>query len=274
MQLHRTPILPIIILCLTACTPPIHTTDKSSTDVPFDLTQFNARYQTALYLFRYDMAAWVSTDSVMKEPESVKATLGQEWFCVEIQNEWHALYGRYDTTSHSYIQILHYIISKDGQAIKTSQILDSSISNTAARSLRTCLKESDSLFSYYHSFYVNLNTYYKQDSLGINHVWLLPGTGDEKAVYGMEYSFDVSSSGDSIIHKESIGQKLRYYIPDLKKEAILGNDYSDLPTLGNIFFVLHHYNDFRKVVIYNQKWSSYVITNPQTREISWIHIAK
>jgi hypothetical protein len=253
MQLKLKSILPTVTLFLFLCTPALHNKNSNSLDLklPFDMRQFNERYQTAMYLFQYDMAAWWSTDSVMKEPDSVKNKLGKEWFCIKIQNDWHAIYGRYDTISHSYIQILHYKISKNGNAIKTNQFLDPNISNTAARSIHTCLKESDSLISFSHSFNVNFNTYYEKDSLGNNHVWLLPGTTDDKAVYGIEISFDLSLSGDSIIHKEILGQKLKYYISSKKEEAILGNDYSDIPTIGNIFYALHHHDDFKNVVILN-----------------------
>jgi hypothetical protein len=245
-----------------------------SNDPPFDMKEFNKRYQTALYLVQYDKAAWVSSDSVMNESESVKSALGKEWFCVKIQNDWHALYGRYDTLSHSYIQNLHYIITNKGNAVKTKQILDSAISNPAARCIRTCLKASDSLLVYYRSFYVNLNIYYKKDSAGNNHVWLLPGTGDEKAVYGIEYCFDVSPSGDSIIHKEGIGQKLRYYVPNKSKDAFLGNDYSDFPSFGNIFYALRHHDDFKRIVILTKKWASSIIVNPKTEEVSWLHVLR
>jgi hypothetical protein len=265
-----------LILVFSLCTPALLNKNCDSMDLnpPFAMNQFNDRYQTALYLFQYDMAAWWSTDSVMNEPESVKNKLGKEWFCVKIEKDWHAVYGRYDTLTNSYIQILHYLITKNGNAVKTDRILDATISNTAARSIRTCLQESDSLISFYHSFYVNLNTYYKKDSEGNNHVWLLPGTTDEKAVYGIEYYFAVSPSGDSIIRKEIIGQKLRYYIPNKNKEALLGNDDSDIPTCGNIFFVLHHHDDFKRVVIMNKKWSSSLIVDPKTADFSWIHVLR
>jgi hypothetical protein len=273
MRIKLKIILCAAILNLSLCSPALlnKNSDSMGIKLPFDMKQFNERYQTALYLLRYDMTALCSTDSVMNEPESVKIKLGKEWFCVKLQNDWHASYGRYDTITHSYDQILHYVITKNGNAVKTDRILDSTISNPAARSIRTCLKESDSLISFYRSFYVNFNIFYKKDSMENNRVWLLPGTTGEKAVYGMDISFDVSPSGDSIIHKEIVGQKLRYYIPGKNKEAILGNDYSDIPALGNIYYALHHHDDFKKVVIHNKKWASSLIANPKTQELSWLH---
>lgn len=264
------------MLSLILCTPTLHNKNGDSRDIkpPFDMIQFNERYQIAMYLFQYDMAAWWSTDSVMKEPDSVKNKLGKEWFCIKIQNDWHAVYGRYDTITHSYVQILHYRITKNGNALKTNQILDPILSNTAARSIHTCLKESDSLISYYRSFNVNFNTYYEKDSLGNNHIWLLPGRNDERAPYGIDVSYELSPSGDSILYKEINGQKLKYYVPSKKEEAILGNDYSDIPTLGNIFYVLHYHDDFKRVVILNKKWASSLIVNPKTADFSWIHVLR
>jgi len=275
MHLKYKSMVSTVILSLFLCTPGFHNKNTDSPDLkaPFDMKQFNKRYQTALYLLQYDMAAWGSSDSVMKEPESVKNLLGKEWFCVKIEEDWHAVYGRYDTISHSFIQILHYTIAKNGAAVKTDQVLDSTISNPAARSVRTCLIESDSLISFWHSYYVNFNAYYQKDGLG-NHAWLLPGSTDEKAVYGIDLSFDLTPSGDSIIHKEILGQKLRYYIPSKTKEAIVGNDFSDVPTIGNIFYAMHHHGNFKNVVIHNKKWESSLIVNPQTSEFSWMHVLR
>ncbi len=269
-------ILSAVILFLASCSPALH--DKNSAPAgsppPFDRKRFNERYRTALYLLHYERAARIAADSVANEPESVKITLGKDRFCVKIHKDWHAVFGNYDTLAHAFIQTLHYVITNEGKALKTGEILDSAVSTTAARSLRTCLRQSDSIVSFYRSWYVNIDASYEKDGSGNNHVWLLPGTADGKAVYGIEYSFDVSSCGDSVIRQEFTGRKLRYYMPDKNKEAVLGNDYSDIPALGNILFALRHHDDFKKIVLYNKKWESSLIKDPQTREFSWIHTAK
>ncbi|MDP2364963.1 MAG: hypothetical protein Q8M94_14490, partial [Ignavibacteria bacterium] len=47
-----------------------------------------------LYFLQYDRMAWISSDSVLKEPETVLKGLGREWFCYQDQNNiWHAIYG-------------------------------------------------------------------------------------------------------------------------------------------------------------------------------------
>jgi hypothetical protein len=51
---------------------------------------------TARWLHSYDWCAWVSSDALLAMPSDELEELGSEWFCLDLDDRWHAVYGRYD----------------------------------------------------------------------------------------------------------------------------------------------------------------------------------
>lgn len=62
---------------------------KGKTPYP-DIADFNQKVELARWLYAYDMVAWQTSDSVMKQDKSELARLGSEWFCFQQNDTWHA----------------------------------------------------------------------------------------------------------------------------------------------------------------------------------------
>ena len=84
---------------------------------PYDA--FVANEAVARWIAAYDRIAWITTDSLQQVPDSARAGIGREWFCIRDGSRWHALYGSYDSTAQRYHVGAHYVV--EDSTVRTSR---------------------------------------------------------------------------------------------------------------------------------------------------------
>ena len=99
----------------------------------FDIKSFNDKFETAQWLFQYDIIAWWTSDSVLVTPKEEQKKLGGQWFCFQEKDIWHAAYGRYE--NNSFNLVYHYIVDSNSKVTRIITPIDTSLTHTFSRAL-------------------------------------------------------------------------------------------------------------------------------------------
>jgi hypothetical protein len=261
--------LVILIFCtLTVLT---YGQQKPESKLNFDITDFNKKFEVAQWLYKYDLVAWWTSDSVMVQNKKDIARLGKEWFCFPDQNDtWHAVYGKYN--NGKFDLVFHYTVDNKLKVKRTNNPVDTLILNSFSRALITA---NNQLTSLKDTSSIRFNQFIKQNEDKTFTVWILPGfQPDGTAVYGGEFIFTINRTGntllkvDSYFHGNFSGFKV-----DKSREVWMNYRDKEKPTLGAIFFVWYYKNYFKNIFIDNSISKSTIVKN-EDNTYSWVHTEK
>jgi hypothetical protein len=213
--------------------------------VPFPKAAFDSNVAVADWLLRYDRAAWLTSDLVMKEPKAVIEQLGEEWFAWPEGERWHAAYGRYDDVADRFTPILHYAQADSGFAPIAAPVDTSALTAYA----RVLARSRAMLAPALHSDRVRYNPYVRRLPDLRLEVWYLPAGFGGMFFEGAEARFLFDSTGRTVVDSATSVYRLRAWRPDTTAVIRLRYDAAEVPTVGSIFFLYQFGRWFKNVMI-------------------------
>lgn len=240
--------------------------NKEST---FDIEDFSKKMEVAEWLYKYDMVAWWTTDSVMTQDKKEIERLGREWFCFEQDNSWHAVYGKYE--DNQFDLIFHFKVDDKGLITRTNEVVDTTLLHRYSRVLQTANKQ---LISLQDTVNVIFNQYIKENDDKTFSVWIFPAFQlNNVAVYGGEFIYTIDQTGNQILKDNGYFQgQFRGFTVDTPREIWLGYGEIEKPTLGAIFFAWYYKSYFTKIGIDNSRSTSILFKSDNNW--NWVHIEK
>ncbi|OOG19765.1 hypothetical protein BWD42_07650 [Sphingobacterium sp. CZ-UAM] len=219
----------------------------------FDSVDFNKKMEIAEWLYKYDMIAWQTSDSVLRQDKRDLERLGGEWFCLEKEDIWHAVYGKYQ--DNVFDQVFHFKVDRTGKVSKTTEIVDTTLTHRYSRALQQALAQ---MKGHNNGLNLKFNQYIRENADQTISVWILPAfQPNHTAIFGGEFSYTFDPSGTKILKDDSYFKgQFKGFKVDRPRE--IGLDYPELekPTLGAIFFAWYYKSYFTKIVIENAENSS------------------
>jgi len=259
----------IIIFCtLTVLTYGQKNKNKSPN---FDIADFNKKFEVAEWLYKYDLVAWWTSDSVMTQDKKEIERLGKEWFCYQDQNNtWHAVYGKYD--KGTFDLVFHFTVDNNSKVHRTYDKVDTLILNSYSRALITANKQISALKD---TVNIRFNQFVKQNDDKTFSVWIFPAfQPNSTAVYGGEFIYTIDQSGNTVLKDDSYFQgSFRGFKVDKPREIWLNYRDTDKPTLGAVFFVWYYKQYFTSIYIDCLKSSSTAFKDSDNK-YTWIHAEK
>lgn len=245
--------------------------DTPETVGGFPYRVFSDSEAIARWILRYDRVAWVTSDSVLAAPESIRSRLGQEWFCYVEGGLWHAVYGRYSPDSDRYQVVLHYQSSGNLQFRSTALSFDTVSLLPLARALfRARSTLPDSLIRTGVAF----NQYVRRLSDSTIDIWYLPGQQrNGLIVWGAEIRQVYTSDGRMLLKSAIGGNGLRGIYPDTAKELAIDEREHDVPSVGSIFFLLSYRRAFRHIDVWTSRFLS-TLAQGDSGQLVWIHAVR
>jgi len=235
----------------------------------FDLKDFNKKFKTAEWLYKYDLVAWWSTDSLMTKDKEKFKQLGREWFCFQDStNTWHSVYGKYE--NGKYNQVFHFVVKSRNEVSESKEQIDTSFLNVRGKVLKIAFKQMKYVSD---STSIRFNHYIRKNKSGNFDIYIFPAfQPNGTAIYGGEFIYEISPSGEIVRNNSYYQGKFRGYKTDKPVEIKL--DYRELkkPTLGGIFFAWYYKSYFSKIFI-NTKESLSTPFKDGNKYI-WIHVEK
>ena len=223
---------------------------------------FRSRRETVAWLLAYDRAAWLTSDAVMAEPDSLKQGLGREWFCLRISDIWHAYYGRFDAAEDTYRAALHYELAPTGQVTRSAEAVDTPLLTALARALQ---QGHARLPAHFTDAGFTFNHYVRMLGDSAIEVWYLPGWHPraEVMVYGGEASFRFDASGSEERARHVLLDPWRGYPLGDTTEIVLSYAEHALPTVGSLFFLYANWKYYEKVSIVTRSYLSTLAEGPE-----------
>jgi hypothetical protein len=237
---------------------------KGKTPYP-DIADFNRKFELAKWLYAYDMVAWQTSDSVMKQDKSELARLGSEWFCFQQNDTWHAVYGKYQ--EQHFDLVFHFVMEND-RAQRTLAAVDTSLLNSYSRALQTANKQIETLKD---TTGLRFNQFIRANPDSTLSVWIFPAfQPNSVAVYGGEFGYTLDATGTQIL-KEDVyfAGTFRGFKVDQPREIWINYRDTTTPTLGAVFFAWYYKAYFTKIVIDN---TNSISTPFKTNDGSWMWI--
>ena len=258
-------IFTILLISLTAIT-----YGQASKEQSFDVVDFNKKREIAEWLYQYDMIAWQTSDSVLAQNKKDLERLGGEWFCLEKNGIWHAIYGKYQ--NNIFDLVFHFKIDSTGKVRKTTETIDTALTHRYSRALQSAGAQMKK--KYNEGFNLKFNQYIRENADQTISVWILPAfQPNHTAVYGGEFSYTFDASGTKILKDDSyfMGQFKGFKV-DKPREIGLEYPEADKPTLGAIFFAWYYKSYFTKIIIEDSQNISLLLKSENGWD--WIHGSK
>lgn len=242
---------------------------QKPTSLKFDITDFNKKMEVAEWLCQYDMVAWQTSDSVMKQDKKDLERLGSEWFCFNQNNTWHAVYGKYE--NNQFDLVFHFKVDIEGKVNKTTETVDTTLLHRHSRALQTA---SHQLKTLRDTVKLRFNQYIKENNDETFSVWFLPAfQPNNYAVYGGEFIYTIDKTGTRVIKDDSYFQgQFRGFKVDNPREIWINYQEIGKPTLGAVFFAWYYKSYFTKIVIDNSESTSTPFKSE--KDWTWIHVEK
>ncbi len=231
---------------------------------------FQRRANDAVWLLGYDRIAWASSDSVMNEPDSIKARLGTEWFCYQDDNTqvWHIFFGKLDTATLHYQAVIHYTINPEGHFERSKITPDPQLCDGFGRAI---FYANYLLAQHTPAVELHMNQYarLRDDTI---EVWFLPAIlPDYTLPFGGEFMYSFDKSGQKMIKSDIKYDKFYGVKPDTTRKIRLDYRQYAEPTVGSIFFVLQNYMQFKQILIETQ-WGVSGLIHSNDSEPAWVHL--
>jgi len=236
----------------------------------FDIKSFNEKFETAQWLYQYDIIAWWTSDSVYAAPKDEQNKLGGEWFCFQDTNIWHAAYGQYK--NNTFDLVFHYTVDAASKVTRVYTPIDTTLANSYSRALINANKQLQPLKD---TIKVSFNQFIKRNDDKTLSVWLLPAFSTSGvAIYGGEFYYKFDQTGNSLLDRSEYFQgNFRGFKADKPREIWLNYRDVDKPTLGSVFFVWYYKKYFTKIFIDTKESNSTVLFEPD-KGYYWIHVEK
>jgi len=221
---------------------------QKKNDIGFDMADFSAKSDLAVWLYMYDKVAWWTSDSLMTYSKDEHSRLGKDWFCFEQDSTWHAAYGKY--SNGEYDLVFHFIINDSGFVERIYESVDTSLTYRYSRALQTAYRSCRDTIA---QFNIRYNHYIKENEDKTINVWIFPAfQPDGNAIYGGEFIYVLDFSGEKIIKGDSYFNGFRAYnIDDESDEIWLNYVDQEKPTMGSVFFAWYYKDYFPKIYIDN-----------------------
>jgi hypothetical protein len=236
----------------------------------FDIRSFNEKFETAEWLYKYDLIAWRTSDSVSAAPKEELEKLGREWFCFNENDTWHAAYGRYE--NNKFEQVFHYTVDTFLKITRVYTPIDTALTNSYSRALINANLQVKQLKD---TININFNQFIKRNDDKTLSVWLLPAfTRDGIAVYGGEFYYKFDKTGSMMLDKSEYFQgTFKGFKANNPREIWLNYRDTDQPTLGAIFFVWYYKKYFTRIFIETKKSNSTLFFE-KDKGYYWVHVDK
>ncbi|MDF2187718.1 hypothetical protein [Paraflavitalea sp. CAU 1676] len=236
----------------------------------FDIQSFNQKFETAQWLYQYDIIAWWTSDSILAAPKEEQSKLGGEWFCFQEKDIWHAAYGKY--VNDQFEQVFHYTVDTASKVRRVYNPIDTFLANSYSRALRNANRQIKPLKD---TVNVRFNQFIKRNDDQTLSIWLLPAFSQSGvAVYGGEFYYKFDPSGQVMLDKTEYFQgQFKGFKADNPREIWLNYRDVEKPTLGAIFFVWYYKKYFTRITIDNKPSNSTVLFEPD-KGYYWIHVVK
>jgi hypothetical protein len=237
----------------------------------FDIADFNKKMETAEWLFYYDMVAWRTSDTVMTEDQKEIERLGNEWFCFQKDDIWHAVYGNY--ANGTYDLVFHYLVDDKGEVARTDERVDTSMTHRYSRALQTANKQLEKLKD---TINLRFNQYIRENDDKTLTVWIFPAfQPNSVAVYGGEFIYTIDVGGTKILKDDSYYQgQFRGFDVGEPREIWLNYEELDKPSLGGIFFVWYYKSYFTRIVLDTKLSKSTLFKHEDDKSYYWVHAEK
>ncbi|MCB1036866.1 MAG: hypothetical protein KDD47_23775 [Acidobacteria bacterium] len=213
----------------------------------FPIREFWANDEIARWLHSYDWVAWHSSDLVLQESPEEVSRLGKEWFCFERENRWHAVYGRYEPDSETYQVVFHYVYDAETGFQPADDPAHEELFVAYGRALRNSL---DGIPAAVAELGIRFNTYIRPLDDGRLSVWVLPGgQPDGTLIYGGELHFVFDSTGRELLAESRNFSDFYAASPDAELALEINRQGNEVPSVGDVFFVLNFRDQFESVTI-------------------------
>lgn len=230
--------------------------------------QFEQHDSIARALLRYDACGWRASDVVLRLDSTTLKRMGPEWLCYSDGGRWHAVFGRFDSTTDRYQIVMHYVL-RDTVPTPTLESLDTTAVTARARALHRTAALLPKAFT---SSGLRFNPYVVPGGTSVQ-VWILPAwQPNGAAVFGAEAEYIFDASGTNLQRSRVIPGPLRWFRPDPTVEFRIDSNSRDAPTVGDIFFYYLVRPYFKSIRIQTAKYSS-----AQVRTASgyiWLHTVR
>ena len=238
----------------------------------FPVGPFLANEEIAIWLMKYDWVAWHSSDVVLTEDEDDVSRLGPEWFCLELDDRWHAIFGKYDSAKRDYQVVFHYEYSDDGEFIHSEVDVPQSTLNAYGRAIhRTGAQLPEDVTG----LPIRFNVYVRPLGDDELEVWYLPAVqSDGTLVYGGELRYVVVSA-DGEIHTQELNYT-NFFSAGVsggaggEKSLDIVREENEYPSVGDIFFLLMNRNHFEDITIWNRSFLTRLTGGDGELEV-WLH---
>jgi hypothetical protein len=229
----------------------------------FEQDRFWARQDTAEWLFKYDQCAWITSDSVSAVAEEYMDRLGAEWFCYERGQQWHAVYGRYKPDSDAYVVALHFVQDSSSGFSRLDELADTAEFLSRARALYN----SRSLLPVEVTERLgHFNWYVRNRNDGHLDVWYVPaGLPQGMILFGPEFHYVFGGDGRDLLDSSIVAAELQGAYPDTTLVLDIDNESREVPTVGQILFILRFGTFFKLVRIWNRRFVTAVVEGHWTQ---------
>ena len=224
------------------------------------LTVMAERGAIAEWLLQYDAVAWISSDSVVAAPDSLKARLGPEWFADTARGSWHVFYGSYDVTVDRYSIAFHYSGPSARTLRSSTEDVDTLRVLASARALYSTQARLPADFA---PAGLRFNQYLRRPTSDTLEVWLLPAfQTNGLLVIGSEATYRWDRLGSRLVDSTLRIARYRAFRPDTTVEATVAAEDAEYPTVGHLFFLRAYSSYFRKLAIRTQRLYTTVFNGP------------
>ena len=228
---------------------------------------FAANEEIARWLVGYDWAAWRSSDLVMALPQEELGKLGTEWFCMESGEAWDCFYGRYDAEADRYDVSYHYRSDKGGEFAPSDAPYPAGIATIFGRALA---RSAQALPQEIAGSPFTFNKYVRRGADEKVEVWWIPaGQNDGTLVYGADLRHTLDADGGRILDTQLTTSGLMAGKADPRRELNIDNTRRDVPTVGQIFFLLQFRDQFKDVFIVNRAYVTKFFDDGTNQ--AWLH---
>ena len=266
---HMRKILTVLFCTLTVLT---YAQKGLNPGIIYNLADFNKKAAVADWLYKYDIVAWLTSDSAMAQDKKEVARLGKEWFCFQDKNDvWHAVYGKFE--KGNFDQVFHFTLDRSLKIKRIYDKVDTLMLNTYSRALVTANKQFALYKDSIHN--ISFNPYVKQNEDKTLTVWFLPAYQKNNIIiYGGEFIYTIDKTGTKILKDESYYKgKLLGFKVDKPRTIMINYSEMETPTLGAIFFVWSFKKYFTNIYIECAHSKSTVIKD-ENNVYTWVHAEK
>ena len=236
-------------LLLVYCTPPKKEFDYGPYKFGISVFEWEETWYSADFCSKYLLAVARTSTLLFAEDSSgarILENISPESFCIQKGYNFEVFYGFYEKSKDDYRIIRHYLFTpEENITLLDTGILDKSLL-AYPRSVNRCL---DDINAYMFRYNVRFAHTVQLTSKGME-VRIVPSIQDgEFMISGIEAFWLLDSAGREIkkhwLHTEEICR----FRCNKDTTAVIFNKSSNLPTVGNIHFVMAFNPNFKKVLI-------------------------